>query len=411
MKILHTADWHLGKKLGSFSRIEEQRVALNELCEIARRERVDVVLIAGDLFDSYNPSNEATDLFYSTIQKLSEGGKRLVVAIAGNHDSADFIDAPQGLARTNGIILSGDPRGRLQTFELESGLGVIKEERGFIEVNLPRFPYPLRLLLTPYASEARLRTYLGDRPEENIGTLLGDQWRDIAMRHCDNRGVNMLVTHLFMMNEGLRKQFESGEIKPYQMEPEDEKPMLHLGGVEGIDIDQIPEQIQYTALGHLHQWRNVGSVEKPVIYSGSLLSYRFDDQESARYAALITIKPDENPQVEKISLVAGKPLLRKRFESGEAALAWLQTHPDCYVELTMVSDTYIDAALQKALYKTHKGIAAIIPEITGQRSFTPKVVKLDQSIPELFIEYVTHKSGQKPSGEMLDLLNEIIGGA
>ena len=66
MKILHTADWHLGKKLNDFSRIDEQRAVLEEICEIAEKEDVDAVIIAGDLFDSFNPSNEAVELFYKT---------------------------------------------------------------------------------------------------------------------------------------------------------------------------------------------------------------------------------------------------------------------------------------------------------------------------------------------------------
>ena len=72
MKILHTADWHLGKRLNTFSRLEEQREVLNEICEIADREAVDAVIVAGDLFDNFNPSSEATELLYSTLHCLSD---------------------------------------------------------------------------------------------------------------------------------------------------------------------------------------------------------------------------------------------------------------------------------------------------------------------------------------------------
>jgi exonuclease SbcD len=89
MRILHTADWHLGKKLNDFTRIDEQRHVLEELCDIAQREKVDAVVIAGDLFDTFNPPNEAIELLYKTVHKLANNGKVPVIAIAGNHDSAD----------------------------------------------------------------------------------------------------------------------------------------------------------------------------------------------------------------------------------------------------------------------------------------------------------------------------------
>jgi exonuclease SbcD len=92
MKILHTADWHLGKKLDNISRLEEQKEVLQEICDIADQQQVDVVIVAGDLFDTFNPPVEATELLYQTLKRLTANGKRPVLAIAGNHDSPDRIE-------------------------------------------------------------------------------------------------------------------------------------------------------------------------------------------------------------------------------------------------------------------------------------------------------------------------------
>ena len=81
MKILHTADWHLGKKLDRFSRLEEQIEVLEEIIGVADEKAVDLVLIAGDLFDNFNPSVEAIELFYKTLKRLTSHGKRPVIAI------------------------------------------------------------------------------------------------------------------------------------------------------------------------------------------------------------------------------------------------------------------------------------------------------------------------------------------
>src|SRR5690606_14135224 len=107
MRILHTADWHLGKRLDNFSRLDEQILVMDEIVEKADKYQVDVVIVAGDLFDAFNPSTEAIELFYRTLKRLTKGGARPVIAISGNHDSPSLIDAPDPLARECGIILIG----------------------------------------------------------------------------------------------------------------------------------------------------------------------------------------------------------------------------------------------------------------------------------------------------------------
>ena len=157
MKILHTADWHLGKRLENFSRHDEQVLVLEEICQIADKEAVDVVIIAGDLFDTFNPNAENEDLFYSTCKRLSNNGLRPVVAIAGNHDSPERINAPDPLARANGIVFVGLPNAIVKPFSLSTGLAITQTSEGQISLKLPNYSYPLNLLLTPFTNEFRLK--------------------------------------------------------------------------------------------------------------------------------------------------------------------------------------------------------------------------------------------------------------
>ncbi|MFY9150770.1 MAG: exonuclease subunit SbcD, partial [Prolixibacteraceae bacterium] len=192
MKILHTSDWHLGKRLEDFPRMEEQQAVLKEICEIADREQVDAILIAGDLFDTFNPPTEAVELFYRTLKQLACDGKRAVIAIAGNHDSPDRIEAPDPLARECGIIFAGYPNSEIPLFKLESGLKVLKSNQGFVELKLPGTDVPLRILLTPYANEFRLKTYLGhEETEEELRLVLQEKWQELANEYCDTKGVNV----------------------------------------------------------------------------------------------------------------------------------------------------------------------------------------------------------------------------
>jgi len=401
MKILHTADWHLGKRLDRFSRLQEQREVLDELIQIANKEVVDVVLIAGDLFDAFNPSSEAVELLYQSLKRLTNGGKRLVVAIAGNHDSPDRIDAPDPLARECGILFAGYPDVHLASGEICNGIRITKSEPGFLEVQFPQYAYPLRLLLTPYANEYRLKTYLGEQgeEEEELRQMLAHYWLQLANRYCDAEGVNVLMAHLFVMKKG--------ETPPE--EPEDEKPILHIGGAQAIYSEHIPNQIQYVALGHLHRYQQIDKQRMPIVYSSSILSYSFAEAGQQKNVILAELQPGKQAQFTPIPLHSGKPLYRKRFESIQKAVSWLQEHQDTWVELTIVSDQYMHADERKQLYQVHDGIVTIIPEVGALETNVPeaKAIDLSQSIEELFVQYFTFKYGSQPNPDILTLFKEI----
>ena len=402
MKLLHTSDWHLGKRLEDFQRIEEQQAVLQEICELADREQVDAVLVAGDLFDNFNPPTEAVDLFYKTLKRLSNNGRRPVIAIAGNHDSPDRIEAPDPLARECGIIFAGYPNSVVTPFEIECGLKILQSSEGFLELQLPGMEIPLRMLVTPYANEFRLKTCLGyENSEEELRELLQQKWKEQADQFCDDKGVNLLVTHLFVVKKG----------NELPEEPADEKPILHVGGAQAIYTENIPKQIQYTAVGHLHRMHSVDTAPCPVYYSGSPLSYSFGEANQKKYVLLVDAEPGSAAKVREIELTTGKKLLRKRAEGMEDAVQWLTGNPDCLVELTMVTDTFLTAMERKQLSAVHSGIVTIIPEVTNASDVTAngkKTIDLTRSMEELFRDYFKHEKGQEANDEIIRLFTEIL---
>jgi exonuclease SbcD len=402
IKILHTADWHLGKKLDHFSRIEEQRVVLSEICEIADKQDADIIVVAGDLFDTFNPPVEAVDLFYKTLKKLTNNGQRPVIAIAGNHDSPDRIDAPYPLATECGIIFIGNLDVEVPTMIIENGFEIMKSDVGFFEIKLPKYTYPIRVIATPYANEMRLKTYLGpDDKELQLNHLLMDSWKKLADTYCDTKGVNILTTHLYMLQR-------DGEILE---EPEGEKP-LRIGNADIVYTDCIPKQIQYTALGHLHRFQNIGGHPSPVIYSSSPLSYSFSEAGQDKKVVLIEAEPNKPVQYKDIKLLSGRELHRKRFESIDESVEWLLTNPYSLVELTLVSDTFISNQDLKRIHESHDGIIHIIPVIsksaTDDENATVKV-NLEQDIQGLFKDFFISKYKQEPNDEILDLFKEVQG--
>lgn len=400
MKILHTADWHLGKRLEQFSRIEEQQAVLNEICAIADEQKVDAVIIAGDLFDTFNPPTEAIDLFYKTLKRLSNNGKRLVVAIAGNHDSPERIEAPDPLARECGIVFSGFPTTKIPKFRLDSGLEILKSEPGFVEVKLPNSEAPLRLILTPYANEYRMKTFLGlDNSEEELRQVLQNHWENIAGKYCDDSGVNILVTHLFMVKNG----------SAIPEEPEEEKPINHVGGAQAIFSSNVPKQVQYVALGHLHRPFKMDDAPCPVVYSGSPLSYSFSEAKQQKFVNILHVQPGQSVNYEQIPLNSGKKLVRYKAQGSEDALQWLSNNSDILVELTLVTENYLTAAERRAILQAHEGIVTIIPEIQRieQENERQKNIDLNLQMDDLFKEYFKSKTGQDINEELLNLFQEI----
>ncbi|MEB9897801.1 exonuclease subunit SbcD, partial [Bacillus cereus] len=109
MRILHTADWHFGRTLEGRSRLQEQAAFVDELVALTEEERVDLVLIAGDVYDSVNPPAAAEQLFYEAAARLSDGGRRPIVIISGNHDHPERLSASAPLVGERGVFLIGQP--------------------------------------------------------------------------------------------------------------------------------------------------------------------------------------------------------------------------------------------------------------------------------------------------------------
>lgn len=402
LKILHTADWHLGKRLQEYSRLEEQKLVLDEICQIADRENVDLVLLAGDIFDTFNPAHEAVELLYKTLRRLSKNGTRPILAISGNHDSTQFVEAPDPLARELGIFFYSRYDSVIPCGKLDSGIEILKSESGFIELKLPQVKFPVRVILAPYANEVSLRTYLGEENrEEEFRKLLSAKWQDLADRHCDEKGLNLFLGHFFFIKEGEKPESE----------PESERPILHVGGTQALFTQNIPSQIQYAALGHLHRYHAVGHDSIPVVYSSSPLAYSFSEADQEKKVVLIEAQAGQPVSYQPIGLKQGRPLLRVKFDNLADTLTWLESHPYCFLEITFVADESIDATTRKAIMKAHDGIVSLIPQLKntgGQETFALHVDDLGKDMETLFRMYYQSEKGQEPNKELLDLFKEVI---
>lgn len=268
MKILHTADWHLGKKLYAASRMDEQRAALHDLERICDERGADVVIVAGDVFDTHNPSAEAEELFYSSAVRLARN--RVFIALAGNHDDADRLAAPDALARACEIILAGgDDLSHVRTEHVTGGPNSLTVRIGGERLNIA---------VLPFLSESRLSGGYTDGVRERLN-------RGAAAFTDD--GFNMVAAHLFTAG---------GETT--------EGDERTLGTALIVPNDVIPP-CHYAALGHIHKPMTV-SKSRNIEYAGSLLNYHFGDATN-KSAILVDTATG---LYERIPIAGGKPLVR-----------------------------------------------------------------------------------------------------
>jgi len=231
--------------------------------------------------------------------------------------------------------------------------------------------------------------------------VLATKWKELADKYCDNKGVNILMTHLYMMKKG-GEEF---------VEPEDEKPILHIGGAQVIYSENIPKQIQYVALGHLHRKIIVDTKPCPIIYSSSPLAYSFSEANQQKYLMLIQVEPGIDVLFNAIPLTKGKKLLRECFDNIDEAVKWLSNNQNALVELTIISETFLTGEERKRLGNAHEGIINIIPVVKNvnepnENHFNN--IDITKNIEELFVDYFKYKHSQEPNERLINLFKEIL---
>lgn len=401
MRILHTSDWHLGRTLENINRIDEQREFIDELCSITEQENIDIVLVAGDVFDTYNPSAAAEELFYKAVDRLSGGGKRAVVVIAGNHDNPERLCAASPLACKNGVILLGYPGSDAGEYGLNTGhVRLIDSGPGWFELNISPYEYNAIIIALPYPSEARLELLLSrEMDEKKLQQAYSDKMGEILSKLSEKfrqDTVNLIVSHLFILGG---KESESERT-------------IQVGGAMTVDPGVLPPNAHYAAFGHLHRPQKVRGAQCPAAYSGSPLAYSFSEADYCKEVFIIDAYPGKPAEVREIPLNCGKPLKRWKATGGmEEAVRWCREGRDAnaWIDLEVYIDRVITAEEQRELRALHSGIINIRPVIMSegleiQEFETREGRKIDQ----LFKDFFKFRTGTEISEELMEVLLDVL---
>lgn len=379
MKILHTADWHVGRTLRGRSRADEHRAVLAEMAEIAREENVDLVIVAGDLFDSAAPTAEAEELVYQALLEFTNAGAHVVI-VAGNHDSAHRMRAIRPLLSLTHIH--------------SVPFAVSRTEGGVLDITTERAGRA-RVAVLPFLSQRGIirAGELMDVDADDHAQAYAERCRQIMAHLCEDFSgdcVNLVVTHLAIVGGDLG----GGERPAHTVLDYYAPPQI------------FPATAHYVALGHLHSCQNIPGA-CPIWYPGAPLQLDFGDGDGTRAVLLVDADPGRPAIVQERVLTSGRQL---RTLSGR--LDHLRT----------LADDVGDAFLRVIVHEQPRaGLADEVRDLfvnavdvtirheAGDESPGDERPALSGSPIELFAQYLTDRNVEDPRLTALfaELLEEL----
>lgn len=360
MKLLHLADLHIGKRVYEYSMLEEQKEVLKQAISMVIEQKVDVVLIAGDVYDKSIPTIEGIKLLDDFLTALSKENIP-VLLISGNHDSAERLSFGRELLETAGVYVVGAFHEQITSITFSDVYG---------EVNF---------YLLPFIKPSQVQLQEGEEAPKDYTEMIQLLLNRVFI---DNTKRNVILAHQFVGGKGIELLETDSETKS-------------IGGLDMVDY-QVFDAFDYVALGHLHKSQKVG--RETVRYAGSPIKYSFSEARHRKSATLVTIKEKGNIKIEKLPFY---PLHDMREMKGTLEQLTKEEvlnagDREDYVHITLTDEEEIYDVLGK--------LRAIYPNLllldfdnkrtraTGASPITEEVIK-KQGTLELFREFFLKQTG------------------
>ena len=271
MKILHTADWHIGQRLHERQRTDEHKAFLEWLLNTIQEHQIELLLVSGDIFDTSLPSAESTNLYYRFLYRLFDETDAYTVITAGNHDSPRHLEAPREFLKMGRIHVVG-----------------LANEADECVFALPPDNPRVAVAAVPYLSESDLR-HLSYETEADRSERYREWFKAFYADCVAAMPVELpkiLMGHLFV---------QGGKIS-------DSERNVQIGGATATHVGDFPENVSYVALGHLHRPQTIGGTDYPIRYSGSPIPMRFNETGYRKKVYLLELSDDgtliQNKEIE-----------------------------------------------------------------------------------------------------------------
>lgn len=281
MRILHTSDWHLGQSLNRYQRYDEFSKFFDWLANTIEKEKIDALLVAGDIFDTTTPSNRAQELYYRFLCRVSNSCCSNIIIIAGNHDSPTFLEAPKELLRTMNIHVIGTP-----SQDPADEVILLHDQRD----------EPSAIVCSvPYLRDRDVRVALpGESIQDKSANLIA------GIKQHYSRVAEIAVAKQKELGEipiiGMGHLFTAGG----QTHKDDGTRELYVGNLAHIAAGDLPNCFDYLALGHLHQSQTV-SGKQYWRYSGSPLPMSFAEADQQKFVLIVEFE-GKKPQIKEVEI-------------------------------------------------------------------------------------------------------------
>ena len=377
MKILHLADLHIGKIVLEQSMLEDQKYMLNQIVEKIKEEKIELVLISGDVYDRSVPPSDAVTCLSNFLKVLIKDLKLKVCMIAGNHDSKERLGFGSEIFADDGLFISANYNGSLDKIELEDEYGKIN------------------VYMLPYIKPVEVRGFF---EEKEISTYHDAVKAVIEKEEINKNERNIILSHQFVT---------AGNEEPERSDSE----TLTLGGTENVDVSCYKD-FDYVALGHIHGPQRIG--RDTARYAGTMLKYSFSEVNQKKSLAVIEFKEKECLDINLIPL---KPIRDMRVIKGpiEELIKeenYKGTNREDYIRAIITNEEPVYDAIGQ-IKKVYPNTLRLDIENSKMNSSIEKELSNLDNIKkkdevELFNEFYNFQHNQNLNETQLDIVKEVV---
>ena len=371
MKFLHIADLHIGKSLNQKSLIEDQKVILDQIIKQMEDNNINVLLLAGDIYDKQVPSKESVSLFNDFLCNLILRHHYKVYIISGNHDSAERLNFASSILKSEGLFIETYATSPIAKYELFDEYG---------KINLYMLPYS-----TPLYTRVKFNT--------DCYT-----YSDMIKYYVENTDINfeernIFLTHHTFLHDNMAS-FSDSEVR------------FNIGGTEGIDAAYF-EKFDYVGLGHLHNPQYVHA--KNIRYSGSILKYSESEVGINKVALMVELKEKETVLISELPLIPLHDLKKVKGTIDELLVDPSSIDED-YVYVTLTNDTIISYAMKRIKVKYPNALSLTYEKLLKEKS--DKIIDRcdlkEKSIKDQFNEFYKFINNKELSDNQISILDKIL---
>ena len=377
MKILHLADLHIGKIVLEQSMLEDQKYILKQIVEKIKNEKIELVLIAGDIYDRSVPPSDAVTCLNNFLKILIKDLKVKVCIIAGNHDSKERLGFGSEIFANDGLYITANYKGKVDKIELHDEYG---------KLNIYMLPYIKPVEVKEFFGDIEINSY-----HEAIRTI-------IEKEKIDQNERNIILSHQFVT---------AGSEEPERSESE----TLILGGTENVDISCY-KKFDYVALGHIHGPQRIG--RDTARYAGTILKYSFSEVNQKKSLTMINFKEKGNLDIKLIPLepLRDMRILKGPIEELNKEENYKKTNVEDYIKAIITNEEPVYDAIGKMKKIFPNTLRLEIENSKTNLNIDKKLSNLDnikkKDEIELFNEFYKYQHDQELNSIQLEIIEDII---